>query len=458
MLKNAIELKEHIDNIPGTSESIGKCVSRELDYYKEHRGDGIQHPGYTSDEVSASEEWAKTSVRVVGPSETKTRRLHSRAKVDDVIQRLRKNYKYNDVANDKVANWTVFDGDDAKGPFTLDITMPIGDDACTTVHMDFTSTAADAEPDLLQRLYAAGAPSPFGNVKEQVTVIDETVRKAREFAADAFRVSPSVCRAVEQLWCAHLTPNRGIRAVPYKINVYGEGDKFDAHTDTPAPGLVGTFLLGIGDTSTGGGLRVHGHERRVYEWESTELGTWCAFYSDLVHRVDTVEGGFRANVAFKIYVDEAAVTSGSFVFTPAVIERITQLMALETGAFGIILSHDYSLNATQLKGFDRVVYDLFQLLGFRQTAIIPVVVGEMGTHDDDSIEYTSEVYAVDEAQMEPWMRVDETDTDTKMPFYEANTGYCWTHHSQAGAEHTGNESQPAEIESIYLSRALILKK
>ena len=55
---------------------------------------------------------------------------------------------------------------------------------------------------------------------------------------------------VERLWAEHFWP-RAVRVEPYKLNVHGPGDRFAAHKNTPASGLMSTFLLGLGDTSDG---------------------------------------------------------------------------------------------------------------------------------------------------------------------------------------------------------------
>ncbi len=427
-VKSAIELKEFIDEIPGTTDALGTCVSRMRAFY----GDQEQvPPGYSSDDEELEEEG---DAQEAATKKTRTEG-HSKTQVDKVIQKELRDYYtgYKCHMGSLDAGW----GAGEK--------IHVGEAA----ELDLAHSMSKKEVGaLLEDLYNAGAPSPFGDVASQETRVDESVRRAREFSADAFRVSPEVCRQVERLWSEHFVPNVGIRAEPYKLNVYGPGDKFDEHTDTPGPGLVGTFLMGLGDTSYDGGLCVD-----AVRWYNNSVGTWCAFYSDTPHCVDKVEGGYRANLAFKIYAEGVAAGGApAFEFPAPMVAKVASLLEHETGAFGILLEHDYSLNADQLKGFDRAIYDLFRLpaLGFQHHIIVPVIVTEDGTRDDDTTEYVSCVYAIEDL-LDPWITAE-------MPFYEASKGYCWSKRHDAGAEHTGNESRPEEIESLYLSRALILKK
>ena len=80
------------------------------------------------------------------------------------------------------------------------------------------------------------------------TEIDSEVRNAREIPASEFEVEPEFLGEIQELWGKHFLP-RVVRAEPYKIHLYGPGGHFKSHRDTPETGLVGTFLVGLGDTS-----------------------------------------------------------------------------------------------------------------------------------------------------------------------------------------------------------------
>ena len=94
-----------------------------------------------------------------------------------------------------------------------------------------------------------------------------------------------------------------MRAVPYKLNIYGPGGHFSAHKDTPAADLVGSALIGLGDTSDEqAGLLL---ETKPELWRA-DAGSWIMFYPDVVHEVKKVTSGYRATLAFKmVYTKEA---------------------------------------------------------------------------------------------------------------------------------------------------------
>lgn len=106
------------------------------------------------------------------------------------------------------------------------------------------------DEDRIVSWYNGGTPSAYGNLSTMTTVIDENVRRAKEIAAFDFTVDESVIKLVEGLWCEEMFP-KTVRVIPYKISLYGPGDHFAPHQDTAEKNLVGTFLLGLGDTSDG---------------------------------------------------------------------------------------------------------------------------------------------------------------------------------------------------------------
>jgi len=98
--------------------------------------------------------------------------------------------------------------------------------------------------DLLRQIYDAAAPATFGDMNAMQTRVDPLVRSGREIDSSGFSVPPALCRWVEQTWAEHFLP-ASVRAEAYKINLYGPGDRFATHRDTPEKDLVGTFLLAL---------------------------------------------------------------------------------------------------------------------------------------------------------------------------------------------------------------------
>lgn len=99
----------------------------------------------------------------------------------------------------------------------------------------------------LREWYERGTTSGYGDIRAQETKIDPEIRDAREFGVEEFSVSAGLAKEIEAKWAAHFYPAT-VRAEPYKIHLYGPHGGFDVHRDTPEKDLVGTFLVGLGDT------------------------------------------------------------------------------------------------------------------------------------------------------------------------------------------------------------------
>ena len=75
----------------------------------------------------------------------------------------------------------------------------------------------------------------------------------------------------------------------YKIHLYGPGGHFKSHRDLPETGLVGTFLVGLGDTSSAS----TGHFRIGNKMLKSYSGNWVAFHPDVPHEITKPEDGYR---------------------------------------------------------------------------------------------------------------------------------------------------------------------
>ncbi|CDO76069.1 hypothetical protein BN946_scf184814.g2 [Trametes cinnabarina] len=67
------------------------------------------------------------------------------------------------------------------------------------------------------------AVSGYGDVRQQVTKVDDDVRTAREIDSSDSIVDSRLLRAIENIWMERFTPSPPIRAEPYQINLYGPG-------------------------------------------------------------------------------------------------------------------------------------------------------------------------------------------------------------------------------------------
>lgn len=101
---------------------------------------------------------------------------------------------------------------------------------------------------LLKKWFDNAPQAGYGDVRAQETKVDLIVRDAHEITKDEFEVESALLGKIVELWGKHFFPTR-VRAEPYKINVYGPGGHFKPHKDTPEKNLVGTFLVGLGDST-----------------------------------------------------------------------------------------------------------------------------------------------------------------------------------------------------------------
>lgn len=317
------------------------------------------------------------------------------------------------------------------------------------------------------RLYENAAISAFGDLRTLETRIDPKVRDAREIPADQFAVDPRLLREVRTAWAEHFAPTT-VRVRPYKIHVYGPGGHFKSHRDSPEPGLVGTFLVGIGDT--------RGNHVKVGAFciDSTEAFadpyTWVAFYPDIPHHVSKLpEHQYRAVIAFKIFSDEQHVPHEGSIRKYEQEEDAKALLSQIWRPYGIILEHRYHIGVLNLTGFDSVLYAAAKKLSNVQVHLLPVVIKAScyrNFGDEDESDFKSSIHPFTSAHADfvlnrgedpslttmPWLKGLEN-----VPFYapaEKDEGpSIWE--SEREEDYVGNESEAARETSIYLAFALL---
>ncbi|KAJ8490231.1 hypothetical protein ONZ51_g2453 [Trametes cubensis] len=255
-------------------------------------------------------------------------------------------------------------------PFHLRITRPgcEFDDSIAPFppELRLSSRCNETLQALLKKWFEGAAVSGYGDVQEQVTKVDEEVRAAREIPSSEFEVEPELLRRIEQIWCEHFVPGSDVRAEPYKIHLYGPGGHFQSHRDTPQRGLVGTFLLGLGDPSWGGGFVIDGQSM------GAGPGEWCAFYPDVPHEVHRLYNGYRASIAFKIFRKPSA--TGEAAKTREVRAQVLEIVKKLEAPYAILLEHKYGLSTQQFSGFDAIMTECARSVPSVRTYHIPVVV------------------------------------------------------------------------------------
>ncbi len=264
------------------------------------------------------------------------------------------------------------------------------------------------------------------------------------------------------MWREHFLP-RNVRAEPYKIHLYGPGGHFKSHRDTPETGLVGTFLVGLGDTSrtSKGNFRISDKTLRA------ERHTWVAFHPDMPHEVTKLEDGYRAVMAFKIFrVDDKEPD-----VLPAQLEgRVKAILDQIPAPFGLLTTHQYSIGTTSLNGLDVLLLAYARSRNDTQAHILPVVTEFSGEAYDDPEEgesvTTSSVYPFTRAHVGILLEknVDQAEKEVQwldgwsdIPFYawDLVSLEAWKEDHPDGANYTGNEAASQREDSIYLSHAIL---
>lgn len=111
-------------------------------------------------------------------------------------------------------------------------------------------------PEELASLSVSSVVSPFGNFQTNTTVVDESVRKARERRISSCEwpegMEQQVKQQIGQQWD---TP---IKLVPYKLNIYSDdGGKFKPHVDTyRGAGHLGSLVIQLACPHIGGELLI----------------------------------------------------------------------------------------------------------------------------------------------------------------------------------------------------------
>lgn len=327
----------------------------------------------------------------------------------------------------------------------------------------------------------------YGDVRTQETKVDLAVRDAHEITRDEFALEDSLLDKIAALWSQHFSAR--VRVEPYKINVYGPGGFFKPHKDTPEKDLVGTFLVGLGETwgdDDEPHLVVAGEK-----WWTIALEC-VAFYPDVVHEVRPVSKGYRAALALKVFriADDGApdaVRAGRYAL-------VEPLVAQLRAPVGVLFQRQYGISTTELSGLDAVVLDCARKraaasVGKLEVHVLPVLTHLQGSAqivDDCEVEAEAKVFPLTDAHVDIIMGRGVDTAQEKIKWLEGVSGVSffavesmevcgetWKRIKTEGAEvrslcHqrvsvlmslsqlTGNAAAPAREDSIYLSFAMIM--
>ncbi|KAJ7746566.1 hypothetical protein B0H16DRAFT_1852581 [Mycena metata] len=504
-LRSAVDLKNALDNAAKYLMPIGTCRSKasewknEFEYRDEEEDEDEEEKDGDEDGDGDDDE----DDGEVGKGEGQTS-LGEKAEME-VMEELRKlQTEYMITSNSGTIK------DDLES-FKITITRP----GC---EYDGTLSALQAEKDdrtaavneRLKAWYEVGAVSGYGDVKAQETKVDASVRNAREIPASEFRVAPDLVAHVEKLWAASSFFPTKVRAEAYKIHLYGPGGKFAAHRDTPETDLVGTFLVGLGDTCNIAAFQIKAAKGEGWAWHRATLGNWVAFYPDVDHQVLEIASGYRAVVAFKMFRRRMGTPE---VPADVVLQgKMKEALGKLRTPYGVLLEHHYSAGTAELNGVDAALYAAAGEMG-GDVKLLPVLIGWTATKevggwggDDEAPKCKAEVFPMTEGHVdallahmkvvakeledenvsaEVWAE-EQGEVDAKKPklfvdlkgtdaewinncegtksgkgirFYSPKfqaTSVAWKEEVKDPIEHTGNESRPHQEDSIYLSYAVVV--
>ncbi|CAL1713822.1 unnamed protein product [Somion occarium] len=281
---------------------------------------------------------------------------------------------------------------------------------------ELAKTRGDSET-LLKGWYEHADVSGYGDVRSQTNKVDPNVRNAKDIPAGDFTVSENLYSEIERIWAEQFLPG-SVRVEPYKIHLYGPGGKFKEHRDTPEKDLVGTFLIGLGDSTTGtyGNLSVG----RFWTGLKAYPGSWVAFYPDVAHEVKELEDGYRAVIAFKIFCEDAPASMGisqpSFqaktALEQSLFDQMKESLSRLEAPYGILLQHKYCLDTTELSGLDSILYaaasslvsDITSNDRIHKVHFLPVLINvdfRMEDYDSSEIErITAEVFPLTQTHID----------------------------------------------------------
>lgn len=351
-------------------------------------------------------------------------------------------------------------------------------------------------PDL-QTLYDSLPDGVHGDLDTLTTVQDKDVRNARDMTSDKFAVAPAMLDAINAAWRESGLCPADVEIVPYKVNIYPKGGKFETHVDTPpAANFVGTVVVCMSDRAL---IEIDDEAVRFAR------GEMVAFFGDTPHRVPEVTtDAMRVTATFNVMArgpnTEASMDRRILRETTRL---LTPILDKYTG-FGIMLDHGYSseTDTAALKGMDAYIVAVFEeyarahpTVRVKNAAVVEKVHFEK---DDRRNPLTTKVYLITDAYLAAMTgdrcsgsktdRVYDPDFESIVPIAapdaepsakRARLGEegrdprmapgmvrffpnipCWDHewerHEIPPADYTGNESRPLEINSIYIAKAVIV--
>ena len=337
----------------------------------------------------------------------------------------------------------------------------------------------DIKREDVERWYNSANNSSFGNVAAQQTQQDPKVRSSRELDATQFTVEQKTLDRIAKIWAKHLTPE-SVTVQPYKLVIYGPGDHFTWHKDTPEEKLCGTFLISIfSDCKPKDVFEIL--QNGVSKTWLHEKDEWCAFYPDTPHRVRALVSGYRAILSFKVFAQDSDFTRDKSSKSEGLMDEIMKGIK-KVKSIGILLKHHYGYNSKSVYGCDQILLKHLKDRGLK-VELKPVLIHMNGVGPDhydrrsnkSSVE-SSVYYLTDDAldvvrqklrgkSSPPAKRRRKSqksleNSQENIVFIDGvrmNKSGLWVSQIDEAAENLGNESRPHSEDSVYVRYAAVIK-
>lgn len=228
----------------------------------------------------------------------------------------------------------------------------------------------DEFEDIIQKMKK---PAQFGDVQKQETRTDEKIRKGFDipFNVEVNGLTLSLCKGslkeLKKIVQKELS-HHNLEIVPYKMNIYEEGDFFVEHQDSPEENLLGTLVY----VAVPGEV-LHYSDRYPFHLNGKSIrekrSTLVFFQPEIPHEVKPVAGK-RITYTFKVFSTEPVALGGKEISSIA--RKLNK--QIKSGC-GILLNSGYSHSVEDFvpKGKDAILIQALKELGY-EYVLTPVIL------------------------------------------------------------------------------------
>ena len=319
-------------------------------------------------------------------------------------------------------------------------------------------------------------PSPYGDLRNATTKVDESIRKSLEITPeDGLEVEILDQDRLREI-VSPIFPGKKIGFKVNKMVLYRPGDFFKPHQDTPRDGIIGTLVILVPDyeNEPDSEAFTRKRERNFFGREPGGLHVGSvqvnhrlvAFYPTLSHSVEPMN---RSRAVVTFYITDEGDEHFDLI---AVCSK--KLVPRLPSHFGLILFDRYSLEEIQRKGFRGIDQLMYRSLLSRYDIITTSVLvheEENWDYENDAISnYSTRVFLFDEdvinfcLENHPPPHLEKFDprpiefcvlsADEEIKDLPG-TSTVMTKYEEA-IEYTGNESRPGILQNLYFATAFVL--